>query len=147
MNAIKIIIDKEVVDKYHEYYFRKYPKRKVLPIKSVFPPSLNRFISMKRMAQNDCKQKYKEFSIWLASNENIANLNLDKVIFNYTFFFSDHRRRDFDNLVLTPKFVNDGFVDAKVIIDDCGEKLKIEFENFEYDKNNPRIEIIIKERN
>ena len=147
MNNILIIINKDIVNKYHEYYFQKYPKRKVKPIDKPIPPSLNKFITFGRMQQNSLKQKYKEFSIWLSSYYSIDNLNLDNVIFNYTFFFPDKRRRDFDNLLLTPKFINDGFVEAKVLKDDDGEKLKIEFENFQYDKINPRVEIIIKERN
>jgi Holliday junction resolvase RusA-like endonuclease len=71
-------------------------------------------------------------------------LNLNKAEFEYTFFFPDHRRRDFDNLLLTPKLINDGFVDANVLIDDNGENLLLKFNPFQYDKNNPRVEIIIR---
>jgi len=89
------------------------------------------------------KQKYKEFSIWLASYYKIANLNLEKAKIIFTFYFPDHRRRDFDNLVLAPKFFDDGFVLAGVFVDDDGERLKLEFDNFKYDKINPRMEIMI----
>lgn len=145
MNEIKIIINNEVLDKYFEYYFNLYPKRKVKPIDKPIPPSLNRFTAIKRIVQNSLKQKYKEFSIWLASYYKIANLNLDKVEFIYIFYFPDHRRRDFDNLMLTPKLINDGFVEAKVLSDDNGEKLRLKFEAFQYDKSNPRVEIIIRD--
>jgi Holliday junction resolvase RusA-like endonuclease len=97
------------------------------------------------MSQNAIKQKYKEFAIWLSSYYHIDNLNIDKAIFEYTFFFPDHRRRDFDNLLLCPKFFNDGFVAGGVLSDDNGEKLKLKFNSFEYDKNNPRVEIVIRE--
>lgn len=140
---MKITINKKIIETYSKYYFIKYPKRRVIPIENPIPPSLNRFIAMKRIAQNAIKQKYKEFSIWLASYYNIANLNLEKVRFVYTFYFPDKRRRDFDNLMLTPKFINDGFVEAGVLKDDSGDILKIEFENFQYDKINPRLEIEI----
>jgi Holliday junction resolvase RusA-like endonuclease len=143
MNLIKIIINKDVVNKYNEYYFSLYPKRHVKPIINPFPPSLNRFTASLRMAQNAMKQNYKAFSFWLASYYCIANLNLEKVKISYTFFFPDHRRRDFDNLVLTPKFFNDGFVEAGVMKDDNGENLRIEFNNFQYDKKNPRVELDI----
>jgi hypothetical protein len=140
---IKIVIDNRVLEEYKKYYFEQYPKRRVFPIAKPIPPSLNRFIGMKRMSQNAIKQKYKEFAIWLAGYYKIANLNINKSIFKYTFFFPDHRRRDFDNLLLTPKFLNDGFVLAGVLSDDNGEKLKLEFNPFQYDKENPRVEIIV----
>lgn len=141
---IKIVIDNAVLEEYKKYYFEHYPKRRVFPIEKPIPPSLNRFVGMKRMSQNAIKQKYKEFAIWLSGYYKIDNLNIDKMIFEYTFFFPDHRRRDFDNLLLTPKFFNDGFVIAGVLSDDNGEKLKLEFNPFQYDKENPRVEIIMK---
>jgi Holliday junction resolvase RusA-like endonuclease len=138
-----LIIDKDILQEYYKYYFDKYPKRKVLPIEKPIPPSLNRFIAMKRMQQNSVKQKYKEFSVWLASYYKIANLNLDNAKIIFTFYFPDRRRRDFDNLMLTPKMINDGFVEANVFGDDSGDILKIEFENFQYDSKNPRVEMKI----
>lgn len=141
---LKIVIDNKVLEKYIECYFEKYPKRRVAPIKKPIPPSFNYFTSIKRIVQNSLKQKYKEFSIWLASYYNIADLNLNKAEFEYTFFFPDHRRRDFDNLLLTPKLINDGFVTANVLIDDNGENLLLKFNPFQYDKLNPRVEIIIR---
>jgi Holliday junction resolvase RusA-like endonuclease len=144
MKEINIIINNKVLNEYCEQYFIKYPRRKKKPIDKPFPPSLNRFIAMKRMQQNDIKQKYKEFSVWLASYYKIANLNLNKAKMIYTFYFLDHRRRDMDNLMLSPKFFQDGFVEANVLKDDCGDILKIEFESFQYDKLNPRVEIILR---
>jgi len=141
---IKIIIDKDIIDKYSEYYFKKYPGRRVNPIDKPMPPSLNKFIGMRRMSQNAIKQKYKEFAVWLSGYYKIDNLNIKKAIFEYTFFFPDHRRRDFDNLLLSPKFFNDGFVLAKVISDDNGENLMLKFNSFQYDKENPRLEMIIR---
>ena len=144
MNDIKIVINNNILNEYYDYYFNKYPRRKKKPIDKPYPPSLNRFTAMKRMQQNDLKQKYKEFSIWLASYYKIANLNIEKAIMIFEFYFPNHIRRDFDNLVLSPKFFNDGFVISKVLLDDNGENLKLEFNNFKYDKINPRIEITIR---
>ena len=144
MESIKIVINNDILRKYYDFYFKKYPRRKKMPIDKPFPPSLNKFIAMKRMQQNNLKQKYKDFSIWLASYYQIANLNLDKLEIIYTFYFPNHIRRDMDNLLLTPKFFNDGFVDSNVMKDDSGDILEISFESFEYDKFDPRIEIIIK---
>lgn len=141
MSEIKIVIDKDIIEEYYKYYFDKYPKRKVKPIESPIPPSLNRFVAMKRMQQNNVKQKYKEFAEWLASYYKIANLNLVSATMVFKFYFPDRRRRDFDNLMLTPKFLNDGFVNVRVLKDDSGDILKIRFENFEYDPKNSRVEI------
>ena len=144
MKEIKIIINKDVLEEYYKYYFSKYPRRKKNPIDKPFPPSLNRFTAIKRMQQNDMKQKYKEFSIWLASYYKIANLNIDKAKMIYTFYFADHRRRDMDNLMLSPKFFQDGFVEAGVLVDDSGDILQIEFDIFRYDKNDARVEILLR---
>jgi len=43
---IKIIINKEILEKYYEYYFNKYPKRKKVNITSPIPPSLNEWMVM-----------------------------------------------------------------------------------------------------
>jgi crossover junction endodeoxyribonuclease RusA len=145
MKEYTIIINNYVLGEYSKYYFSKYPKRRVLPIKKPIPPSFNYFTSIKRIVQNALKQNYKEFSIWLASYYNVANLNLDKAEFTYTFYFPDHRRRDVDNLLLTPKFINDGLVEAGVLVDDNGENLRLMFNPFQYDKLNPRVEFIIRD--
>jgi len=115
----------------------------VVPIKKPIPPSLNEYIAMIRMAQNNLKQKYKEFSIWLAGYYGIDGLGLKDSRIVYTFYFKDHRRRDFDNLMITPKLCNDGFVSAGVFKDDCGEYLKLAFNPFQFDKLNPRVEMLL----
>ena len=143
ISEIKLIIDNDVLDKYHEYYFKKYPKRKAIPIKKIIPPSLNDWTSMIRMAQADLKKKYKEFAIWLAEYYKINNLNLENSCITYTFYFKDKRRRDFDNLLLTPKLLNDGFVEANVLVDDSGDKLRLIFDPFQHDKLNPRVEMLL----
>jgi hypothetical protein len=140
---INLIIDNAVLEKYNKYYFHKYPKRKKAPIEKAIPPSLNKFISMIRMAQNNLKQKYKEFAIWLSEYYKINNLNLENSCITYTFYFKDKRRRDYDNLLLTPKLLNDGFVEAKVFVDDNGDRLKLAFNQFQYDKLNPRVEMLL----
>lgn len=140
----EICLSNGILEMYHKEYFEKYPKRHVQPLKSPFPPSLNRFTAMKRIVQNSEKQKYKEFAIWLASYYKIANLNLDRnITITYSFYFKDHRRRDVDNTILVSKFFNDGFVASKVMVDDDGERVRLVFDIFKYDKNNPRCVMVI----
>ena len=143
MNQKNIVIDNNILSKYNEYYFSKYPKRRKPPIAKPIPLSLNAFIAMIRMAQSDLKKKYKEFAIWLAEYYQINNLNLEKSHISYTFYFKDKRRRDVDNLCMTPKLINDGFVEAGVMVDDSGDRLRLTFEPFNYDKNNPRVEMLL----
>lgn len=143
MKSIRLIIDDGILDIYYKDYFKKYPRRKKRTIVHAVPMSLNRFIAMKRMQQNSVKQNYKEFSSWLASYYNIANLYLDKATITYIYYFKDHRRRDMDNMMLTPKFFNDGFVQNRVLVDDSGDILEIKFESFHYDRLHPRIEMLI----
>lgn len=143
ISQVLITIDKSTLDKYNAYYFAKYPRRHVAPIKKPIPPSLNEYISMIRMAQAELKKKYKEFSIWLAEYYEINNLNLDNSLITYTFYFKTRIRHDFDNLMLTPKLLNDGFVDTKVFVDDSGEFLKLAFSPFKYDSKNPRVEMLL----
>lgn len=138
-----ITIDREVLSDYEDWYFKNYPRRHVVPIEGPIPPSLNKYIAMKRLMQNNVKQKYKEFSIWLASYYKIANLDLRRAKMIYKFYFPNKIKRDMDNLLLTPKFINDGFVESNVLHDDNGEILTIEFDNFGYDKYNPRVEITL----
>lgn len=144
MNKIKIIIDNEIVEKYLNYYFDLYPKRKVDPVK-LFPPSMNTFMTYKRPQANSVKQKYKEYAEWLASYFGIANIMLENANIKYKFFYGDKRRRDIDNLMICPKFFNDGFVNAGIFIDDDGKHLGLQIDRIEYDKDHPRIEIEITE--
>jgi len=142
---INIIINKQIMKLYEDDYFILYPRRRKFPkyFNNPIPMSLNKFIAMKRMAQNDVKQKYKYFAIWLAKYYNIENLNLKKAIFTYSFYFGNKQRHDIDNYTLTQKILGDGFVEANVLEDDNSNNLWLKFNPFQYDKENPRVEIFI----
>ncbi len=142
--VIKIVIDEEVRQAYLKYYFDKYERRRVEPVK-LFPPSLNKFMTLQRMTANAMKQKYKEYSVFLASYFGIANIKLENAEMKYTFYYGDRRRRDVDNLLICPKMLNDGMVDAGVLVDDDSRHLGLLIERTKYDKEHPRIEIEITE--
>lgn len=144
MRRYKIVVDESMVNDYLKYYFGKYPKRRVEPIK-LFPPSMNTFMTLTRMSANAMKQKYKEYAKWMASYFGIANSMLENAVIKYTFFYNDNRRRDIDNLMIVPKFFNDGLVDAGVFVDDDGKHLGLEIDRIQHDKEHPRIEIEIRE--
>ncbi|MEG0153636.1 MAG: hypothetical protein RR744_10785, partial [Cellulosilyticaceae bacterium] len=64
-NEVRIEITKEVVDAFNEYYKKMNPRTRKAAIDSPLCPTLNRFTSMIRMAQNESKQKYKQFMLYI----------------------------------------------------------------------------------
>lgn len=138
---ILLIIDNKILQEYNTYYFNKYPKRRVPSIKRPIPPSLNQWMIMKRPQMNNEKQKWGAFIIWLVNHYNYANIKIDKCIITYKFYMPTKRRFDLDNL--TPKFLNDGLVEAGMLIDDGISHIKTIVLEGGYDKENPRVEILI----
>lgn len=90
---------------------------------------------------NDFKQKWKEFSIWVVDYYGYRNLNIEKCTITYKFYYKTKRRQDNDNR--TPKFCNDGFVEAGLLKDDDYEHLNPLILWGGYDKDRPRMEVII----
>lgn len=67
---------------------------------------------------------------------------LEKCVVRLTYFFKTKTRHDVDNYI---KFLLDGLVHAKIIKDDSFDCIKLELEG-DYDKVNPRVEILIYEQ-
>lgn len=140
-NNILIVINNDTLKKYETHYFKIYPKRKKFPIKRCVTPSLNEWSILPRIACNDLKQKWKEFIVWVVNDLGLANQNINNCIITYRFFMPTRRAFDLDNM--TPKFVNDGFVEAKLLEDDNVNFVHEIFLTGGYDKDNPRMEIDI----
>ncbi len=134
-----LIIDNNVLDKYYKYYFAKYPKRKVKPIKSPIPPSLNQWMVMKRPQMNNEKQKWKEFIVWLIGENNLQDKKINRATITFTYYFPTKHRHDADNY--TPKNLMDGFTESGLLIDDDFNHIEMLCIKGGYDKNNPRTEI------
>ena len=64
-----------------------------------------------------------------------------KVTIDYMFYVADNRRRDVSNML---ESINDLFVDAGILEDDCWKYLRIGSADAEVDKENPRCELAIK---
>jgi hypothetical protein len=126
---------------YDKYYFNQYPKRKVPPIKNPIPPSLNQWMIMKRPAMNNEKQKWKEFIVWLINKYNLQNQHIDNATITFTYYFKTKIRHDADNY--TPKNIMDGFTESGLLLDDDLEHIEMLSIKGGYDKNNPRVEILI----
>lgn len=144
-NKKVITINKEIMEEYRKFYFKTNPRCRTFPkyFENPIPMSWNTFISKQRMIQNTIKGKYKGFAIFLANKYEINDLNLESTCFTFDFYFKDKRRRDCDNYTSSAKFINDGFTEANVIIDDASKYLELKFPPHKYDKENPRLEIII----
>lgn len=141
--TIKITIDNNELQEYLKLYFKKYPKRKVPPIKSPIPPSLNKWMIMKRPQMNNEKQNWKNFIIWLINKYNLQDKHIEKAIITFTYFFKTKARHDADNYV--PKNILDGFTESGLLIDDDFNHIEMLCIKGGYDKENPRTEIEIKE--
>ena len=89
---------------------------------------------------NDIKRKNTELVSWVSKK-----IPKKKKIFLDITWIEKDRRRDPDNIAAAVKFIWDGLVEAGVIEND-GWKQNGGWKNsFKVDKDNPRIEVIIKE--
>lgn len=138
-NYLKLILDGDVLSRYNDFYFRKYPRRKKIPIERPMHPSINTWMILQRPAMNGLKQTWKDFVKWWVIDLDLVGLQLDKYEMKFTTYMPTRRRSDPDNM--TPKFIMDGFTDAGFVIDDDGAHLVALTLVTDYDKDHPRTEI------
>lgn len=142
MQEIKIVIDYDVLNKYYEEYFSKYPKRKKKSIESPIPPSLNVWMIMPRFKMNAQKQAWKEFGTWLVEYNGLSNKMIDKCQITIEYFFGTKHRHDADNF--TPKNLFDSFTVSGLLIDDDFDHVESLTIKGNYSKENPRTEIVFR---
>lgn len=138
---LKLVIDNNVLDEYNKYYFKKHPRARKAPIARPIHPSINVWMILMRPAMNLLKQKWKDFIIWYINDLGYQDLKIDNCIIEYTYFMPTKRRADNDNM--TPKFINDGLVESGFLVDDDYKHLTKIILGCDYDKNNPRTEIVV----
>lgn len=138
----RLILNQEVLDKYNKYYFKKHPRATKVPIERPIHPSTNQWMRLQRMAMNSLKQKWKDLCIWWIKDLGYENLMLDQFTMAFTIYMPTKRRSDPDNI--SPKFILDGFTDVGFIKDDDGEHLKALTLKTDYDKDEPRTEIVVR---
>ena len=139
MGRIKIVIDKEIIDKYYDWYFVEYPRRKKRAIENPIPPSLNDWMIMPRFKMNAQKQAWKEFGSWIVKHHGLENKRIEKCNIVIEYFFGDKRRRDSDNF--TPKNLFDSFTVSGLLIDDDFNHVESLTIKGNYSKDHPRTEI------
>ena len=138
---ITLVFDDDILEKYLEHYFKLYPKRKKKPIDSPLHPSINKWFIMKRPQMNDFKQRWKDFTVWVVQYYGYENLQIDKCSITYKFYYPTKHRQDNDNR--SPKFLNDGLVESGLLIEDDYQHLNPTIIWGGYDKDYPRMEVII----
>lgn len=139
MKTIKLILDRDVIDRYNTYYFEQHPRAKKTPIEQPYHPSINVWSILPRIQMNALKQKWKDFGVWWINDLGYNDMKLDSFDLIVTVFFSVKRRHDCDNQ--TPKFLLDAFTESGFIVDDDEKHLHSLTLKTGYDKENPRTEL------
>ena len=108
---------------------------------SKIPPSNNKYIGQdKRWEYQEAKKEWAQivrYTCRPAPPEPIR-----KAVVEIVYYFPDRRRRDPDNY--SGKFLLDGLTRAGIIADDSFDCIKLQL-GADFDKENPRTEIIITE--
>jgi hypothetical protein len=139
MKQIKIIINNDIIDKYYNEYFKKFPRRKKRAIESPIPPSLNVWMVMPRFKMNAQKQAWKQFGTWLVKYYGLTNRKIEKCRIIIEYFFDSKRRHDSDNF--TPKNLFDSFTVSGLLVDDDFNHVESLTIKGNYSKEDPRTEI------
>ncbi len=110
------------------------------------PPSNNKFmgkgsVNKQRFEYQDIKKQW-AMLVRLAVGRDKPKQAIEKAIVTITYYFPNRIRRDPDNYA--GKFINDGLVKAGVLEDDSFNNIHLVLKG-DYDKENPRTEIEIKE--
>ncbi len=139
----KLVMDKQVIDEYCDYYFSIHTRAWKKPIERPLHPSLNTWMILPRVQMNTLKQKWKDFGVWWIKKLGYDGLMLDKFAAEVTVYMPSRRRFDLDNHC-NEKFLWDAFIEAGFIVDDDCDHLTSLLLKGGYDKENPRTEIIIR---
>ena len=111
-------------------------------------PDLNTIIKESKRGRgkwqpyNDIKQEHTERIAWIAKAK--IKKKLEKIDLEIKWICKD-KRKDKDNIMAGTKFILDGLVAAGIIENDGWKQIGDISHKFEVDKDNPRIEVLIKE--
>ncbi len=109
-------------------------------------PSLNEIIDearYNRYASNNQKQTYNDLVYLSAKSQNLKPFT-KKINLKFSWYCKD-RRRDKDNIMAGQKYVLDGLQLAGIIENDGWKEIGDIYHKFYVDKDNERIEILMKE--
>ena len=107
-------------------------------------PNLNEIIETSKMhwaKYAEEKRKWTETVAWLAKEQ--VKKKYKKIDLTFV-WYCRNKRKDKDNIIAGQKFIIDGLVQAGVIENDGWEQIGNISHFFSIDKENPRVEVIIK---
>ena len=108
---------------------------------------MNEYVSAERASRYkgaEIKRKNEEI-IMLSIRQQLRGVHIRALVEIYYVWVVQNERTDRDNIAFAKKFIQDALVSAGVLIDD-GWKYVVGFsDRFEVDKNNPKIEVILRE--
>ena len=108
------------------------------------PAALHQHSKGHWQAKSQATSKARKEAFWVAK-QSWTGKPLESATVDYGFFVPDRRSRDAANLVGACKAYIDGLVDAGVFVDDCWERLAIGVVSVEVDRDNARVEIVIRQ--
>lgn len=138
---IKLVIDRDVLSRYEDYYFLVHTKASKKPIANPYHESMNTWMIMKRPMMNALKQRWKDFIRWFVDEQGYSNLRIEKCEVHQIIYYPTNRRHDTDNS--TPKFILDGLVDGGMIVDDDSTHITKLTLECAVDRERPRTELYI----
>jgi len=111
-------------------------------------PSLNEYIATERGEKGKytaaAMKKQAEEKVMWAAKVGLGERFRNPVFIHYLWVEKD-RRRDKDNICFAKKFIQDALVKAKVLKNDGWNEIADFKDDFDVDKDNPRIEVTITE--
>lgn len=139
---LKVIIDKNALHRYEEYYFGIHKRATKKPIPHPYHESINVWMIMKRPMMNALKGKWKDFIAWLVQDQGYDNLHIDRCDLVFDTYYATYRRHDVDNSC--PKFIIDGLCEGGLLVDDSSDHVESILLRCAVDEDNPRTEITIR---
>ena len=106
------------------------------------PPSLNEILRWHWTFRSKEKKRWAEMIWYCIKSQKIQYIS-GKVKIKAVYYFNTKRNRDYDNFAGAFKFIGDGL--KGIVIEDDNSNIITELSfQFEYSKENPRTEIVIK---
>lgn len=109
--------------------------------------SLNKYIKDERTNRykGAALKRMNEEVIAIAIKQCLNGIKIESPVEMHYLWVVPNKRTDRDNVAFSKKFVQDALVSAGVLKDDGWDKVVGFSDRFEVDKDNPRIEVLIKE--
>lgn len=150
LNKYVITFNSETLQAYTEHYFRSNPKRKKAPLdwagkkRTGQLVSWNRLINCpNRIMQNQWKQEFADYTKYILHQQGLVGKRIERCAVTIRQFNGTRAHSDTDNLMAKASI--DAMVKEGFLVEDNYTVVNPVMLTTEYDKENPRSEIIIYE--